>query len=306
MFKINIFATFILIYLCTFAKIAKMPKSRREVEVVIISDVHLGTYGCHAKELLSYLKSVKPKILVLNGDIIDGWAFSKRYFPKSHMAVISELFKLMKKDTQVIYITGNHDEFLRQYTDLQMGNLFLTDKYLLELNGKKHWIFHGDVFDNTTKGWAKMIAKLGGLGYDWLILVNRAVNWLLNAMGRPKVSLSKKVKNSVKEAVKFIADFEEKAIELAIDNRYDFVICGHIHQPADRIAANDTGSVHYLNSGDWIENLTYLEYNDGEWKLCQFDTKNFVEEKIDGQSINLNLERLMQPQVFAAMNELQN
>ncbi len=101
-----------------------MAKQKREVEVVVLSDIHLGTYGWHAKELVAYLKSVSPKLLILNGDVIDGWAFSKRYFPNSHMSVLSEFFKMMKKGTQVIYITGNHDEFLRKYTDLSMGNLF--------------------------------------------------------------------------------------------------------------------------------------------------------------------------------------
>ena len=211
-----------------------MAKQKREVEVVILSDIHLGTYGCHAKELVAYLKSISPKLLILNGDVIDGWAFSKRYFPNSHMSVLSEFFKMMKKGTQVIYITGNHDEFLRKYSDLSMGNLFLTDKYLLEIEGKKHWIFHGDVFDHTTSGGAKFIAKLGGMGYDWLILVNRAINWVLEKFGKGKVSLSKKVKNSVKKAVKFIGDFEKKATEIAINNHYDYVICGHIHQPADK------------------------------------------------------------------------
>lgn len=280
-----------------------MPKNQREVEVVVISDVHLGTYGCHAKELLAYMKSVKPKILVLNGDIIDGWAFSKRYFPNAHMAVISQFFKLMKNGTQIIYITGNHDEFLRKYTDVTMGNLLLTDKYLLEIDGKKHWIFHGDVFDNTTKGSAKIIAKIGGIGYDWLILLNRGINFILEVFGKQKVSLSKKIKNSVKKAVKFIADFEEKAIELAIDNHYDYVICGHIHQPADRIVKNAKGMVRYLNSGDWIENLTWLEHNDGEWKLCQYSPENFAQEEItDGKSVNLNVQELIHPQMLVAFS----
>lgn len=280
-----------------------MPKNQREVEVVVISDVHLGTYGCHAKELLAYLKSIKPKILVLNGDIIDGWAFSKRYFPNAHMAVISQFFKLMKNGTQIIYITGNHDEFLRKYTDVTMGNLLLTDKYLLEIDGKKHWIFHGDVFDNTTKGSAKIIAKIGGIGYDWLILLNRGINFILEVFGKQKVSLSKKIKNSVKKAVKFIADFEEKAIELAIDNHYDYVICGHIHQPADRIVKNAKGMVRYLNSGDWIENLTWLEHNDGEWKLCQYSPENFAQEEItDGKSVNLNVQELIHPQMLVAFS----
>lgn len=276
-----------------------MAKQKREVEVVVLSDIHLGTYGCHAKELVAYLKSVSPKVLILNGDVIDGWAFSKRYFPNSHMAVLSEFFKMMKKGTQVIYITGNHDEFLRKYTDLSMGNLFLSDKYLLEIEGKKHWIFHGDVFDHTTSGGAKYIAKLGGMGYDWLILVNRAINWILEKFGKGKVSLSKKVKNSVKKAVKFIGDFEKKATEIAINNHYDYVICGHIHQPADKIWTTEKGSVHYLNSGDWIENLSWLEYNHGEWNLKFFNEKDFEKPIIEKNDISVNIEELIHPKVFA-------
>ena len=276
-----------------------MAKQKREVEVVVLSDIHLGTYGCHAKELVAYLKSVSPNVLILNGDVIDGWAFSKRYFPNSHMAVLSEFFKMMKKGTQVIYITGNHDEFLRKYTDLSMGNLFLTDKYLLEIEGKKHWIFHGDVFDHTTSGSAKFIAKLGGMGYDWLILVNRAINWILEKFGKGKVSLSKKVKNSVKKAVKFIGDFEKKATEIAINNHYDYVICGHIHQPADKIWTTEKGSVHYLNSGDWIENLSWLEFDKGNWNLKFFNEKDFEKPIIEKNDISVNMEELIHPKVFA-------
>lgn len=273
---------------------------KRDVEIVILSDIHLGTYGCHATELVAYLKSVRPKLLILNGDIIDGWAFSKRYFPNSHMAVISEIFRMMQKDTKVIYITGNHDEFLRKYTDLSMGNLFLTDKYLLEIDGKKHWIFHGDIFDHTTKGGAKIIAKIGGIGYDWLILLNRAVNWFLDSTGRQKVSLSKKIKNSVKKAVKFIADFEEKAIELAIDNHYEYVICGHIHMPSDREVVTEKGKTHYLNSGDWIENLSWLEYNEGKWSLNFFDETKFKKPEIETYDMSVNMEELIHPTTLAA------
>ena len=281
-----------------------MAKQKREVEVVVLSDIHLGTYGCHAKELVAYLKSVSPKVLILNGDVIDGWAFSKRYFPNSHMAVLSEFFKMMKKGTQVIYITGNHDEFLRKYTDLSMGNLFLTDKYLLEIEGKKHWIFHGDVFDHTTSGSAKFIAKLGGMGYDWLILVNRAINWILEKFGKGKVSLSKKVKNSVKKAVKFIGDFEKKATEIAINNHYDYVICGHIHQPADKIWTTEKGSVHYLNSGDWIENLSWLEFDKGNWNLKFFNEKDFEKPIIEKNDISVNMEELIHPKILASFAEV--
>ncbi len=253
---------------------------RREIEIAIVSDLHLGTYGCHAKEFLAYLKSIQPKLLILNGDIIDGWAFSKRYFPTSHMAVISELFKMMQRGTKVIYITGNHDEFLRKYADISFGNLQLTNKYLLEIHGKTHWIFHGDIFDHTTKGGAKIIAKIGGIGYDWLILLNRAINWALKLMGKQKVSLSKRIKNSVKKAIKFVGDFEQKAIELAIANKYDYVICGHIHMPSDKVVETKMGKTHYLNSGDWIENLSWLEYNLGEWSLHYFDPSQYKIPKL--------------------------
>ena len=233
--------------------------SRRSVEMVVISDVHLGTFGCHATELVQYLRSIQPETLVLNGDIIDIWQFNKRYFPQSHMQVIKEIFSLLSLGTKVVYITGNHDEIMRRYSDLTIGQLQLTDKWVLELNGKKTWIFHGDVFDRTTMGSAKIIAKLGGYGYDLLILINRFINYLLQLIGREKMSLSKKVKNGVKKAVSWIGNFEQTAAELAIENGYEYVICGHIHQPQHRIIKTEKGSVVYLNSGDWIENLTALE-----------------------------------------------
>jgi len=248
---------------------------RRSIEVAVISDVHLGTFGCHAKELVNYLKSITPQILILNGDIIDGWQFNKRYFPASHMQVIKEIMNLASKGTRVIYITGNHDEMLRRYSDIQFGNIQLTDKVVMEINGKMTWVFHGDVFDATTKGGAKIIAKLGGHGYDLLILLNRFINWGLKLFGKEKMSLSKKVKNAVKEAVAFIANFEQTAAELAIEKKYDYVICGHIHQPQKRVVETKDGKATYLNSGDWIENLTSLEYHHNEWTIYQYDSTKF-------------------------------
>jgi len=255
--------------------------NKRNIEVLVLSDIHLGTYGCHATELVNYLRSIQPKVLILNGDIIDIWQFRKHYFPASHMQVIKEIFSLMSKGTQVIYITGNHDESLRRYSGLHMGNLQLADKYVMNIDGKKTWIFHGDVFDATTKGSAKIIAKLGGHGYDLLILVNRAINWLLHFLGREKMSLSKKVKNGVKKAVSWIGDFEQTAAELAIEKDYQYVICGHIHQPQIRTVETEKGSVIYMNSGDWIENLTSLEYNNGSWEIYQYDEKEMTIPKAD-------------------------
>lgn len=247
--------------------------NKRKCNVVVLSDIHLGTYGCHAKELVSYLKSIEPELLILNGDIIDIWQFRKHYFPSSHMQVIKEIFSLLTKGTKIVYVTGNHDESLRRYSGLQLGNFQLQDKLVIEIDGKKTWIFHGDVFDATTKGSAKMIAKLGGHGYDLLIIINRMINWLLKLFGKEKMSLSKKVKQSVKKAVSWIGDFEQTSAELAIENDYHNVICGHIHQPQIRTITTDKGSVNYMNSGDWIENLTALEYNSGKWEIYSFNEK---------------------------------
>jgi UDP-2,3-diacylglucosamine pyrophosphatase LpxH len=147
--------------------------------------------------------------------------------------------------------------------------LRVQDKLLLELDGNKTWIFHGDVFDASIQ-YSKFIAKLGGQGYDLLILINKALNWISESAGQGRISLSKRVKNSVKQAVKFVSDFENTAAELAIENGYQAVICGHIHQPANRMFENEKGSVRYLNPGDWIENLTALEYNAGEWAVFTY------------------------------------
>ncbi|PAM93882.1 UDP-2,3-diacylglucosamine hydrolase [Flavobacterium sp. IR1] len=251
---------------------------KRNVELVIISDVHLGTYGSHAKELNNYLSSIKPKTLVLNGDIIDAWQFRKSYFPKNHLRVIQKIIGMASKGTKVYYITGNHDEILRKFSDMNMGNFALVDKLILELDDKKAWIFHGDVFDASVQH-SKWIAKLGGLGYDYLILLNRFINWILSKLGREPYSFSKKIKASVKKAVKFISDFETTATDLAIEKKYDYVICGHIHEPKIIEKENKYGSTLYLNSGDWIENLTALEYHKKRWKLYSYSESNFTEEE---------------------------
>lgn len=257
------------------------PMAKRKLDIVVVSDIHLGTYGCHAEELLKYFRSIDPELLILNGDIIDGWSFSKKYFPKSHFAVIKEIMNFIYKGTRVVYITGNHDEVLRKYSDAHIGNLTLTDKYIMEIDGKSIWFFHGDVFDNTTKGSARALAKFGGKGYDMLILLNRAVNYCLNKIGREKISFSKKIKNSVKKAVKFINKFEQTIGGLAIEYGFDYVVCGHIHQPCKKKIVSAEGSVIYLNSGDWVENLTALEYNEGNWVIYQYDESAFDTQEID-------------------------
>jgi UDP-2,3-diacylglucosamine pyrophosphatase LpxH len=247
---------------------------KRKLDILVLSDVHLGTYGCHAKELLHYLKTIKPKTVILNGDIIDIWQFSKRYWPKSHMKVIKHLMEWMSKGVKIYYITGNHDEMLRKFTGFKMGSLKIVNKVILELdNNKMAWFFHGDVFDVTMQH-SKWLAKLGAVGYDALILINSAANFISEKVFKKgKLSLSKKIKNGVKTAVKFVNNFEQTAADIGISNHYDYVVCGHIHQPEMREITNSHGKIIYLNSGDWIENLTALEYVNSQWKIYRFDNE---------------------------------
>jgi UDP-2,3-diacylglucosamine pyrophosphatase LpxH len=263
---------------------------KRSIDVAVISDLHLGTYACRATEFLHYLKSISPQLLILNGDIIDGWQFSKHYFPNTHMAVIQEIFQLLSEGTRVIYITGNHDEILRRYSDLQLGNFQLADKVVIEINGKMTWIFHGDVFDHTNKLQARFWGKLGSNGYACLLAFNRFINRLMKLAGREKISLSKKVMRQFNKKIVKIEEFESMIAELAIEKNYHCVICGHIHQPAKRIITTDKGSVVYLNSGDWVEHLTSLEYHDNEWHIHTYAETTPGPAKITG--------RKPQPQVL--------
>jgi UDP-2,3-diacylglucosamine pyrophosphatase LpxH len=188
------------------------------------------------------------------------------------MKVIKQLLNWVSKGVKVYYITGNHDEMIRKFVGFKMGSLQIVNKVILQLdNGKTAWFFHGDVFDVTMQH-SKWLAKMGAMGYDTLILINRFVNFISEKVfNKGKLSLSKKIKNSVKSAVKFINSFEQTAADIAIVNQYDFVVCGHIHQPEMREISNPQGKTMYLNSGDWIENLTALEYVNNEWSIYRFN-----------------------------------
>ena len=269
--------------------------TKREIDVVVLSDIHLGTYGCHAQELLHYLKSIKPRILVLNGDIIDIWQFNKRYWPKSHMKVVRYVLGLVSKGVAVYYIPGNHDETLRRFAGFELSGLRIVNKVLLDLdNGTKAWIFHGDVFDVTMQH-SKWLAKLGAVGYDLLIVINRIANFISEKVFRKgKLSLSKRIKNSVKGAVSFINNFEQTAADIGIARNYDYVICGHIHHPEIKTITNAQGSILYLNSGDWIENLTALEYNNSKWELYQFPQEDFRKDADDELNTNQLFSNLLE------------
>ncbi len=177
---------------------------------------------------------------------------------------------------------------LRKFSDTTIGNISIVDKLVLELDGKKAWFFHGDVFDVSIQN-AKWLAKLGGYGYDLLTLLNRIVNWCLEKRGKERYSLSKKVKNGVKGAIKYINDFENVISDLAIENGYDYVICGHIHQPKMEYIENKHGKTMYLNSGDWVENFTALEYQFKRWKIYNYNKDKlspfYVDEDLDDMDI---------------------
>lgn len=224
-----------------------------KIDALFISDVHLGARGVESEKLLEVLKKYEPEYLFLVGDIIDGWLLKKRfYWKQSYTNVIRKILSYSKNGTKVIYITGNHDEFLRQFPFLELGNIEIHNEY--EFKGT--FITHGDLYDGVVK--LKWLGMLGSVGYDMAIYIDRK----LKSLGF-KRSLSKFLKDKVKEAVKFITSFEE---QLAYQSKLRYchtVICGHIHTPEDKMV----DGVRYLNCGDWIENKTYITLKDGIYKV---------------------------------------
>lgn len=255
---------------------------KRPVDIVVISDTHLGTIGCRAKELNRYLKSIQPKTIILNGDIIDIWQFNKRYWDKFHTKVVKRLLNFISDGTNVYYIAGNHDEALRRFLNFEIEGFTISNKLSLNLNGKKTWFFHGDVFDVTMQH-SRWLTRLGGFGYDLLILINATVNKFLTLIGREKLSFSKTIKNKVKAAVSYINKFETTVTDIASKNNFDYVVCGHIHQPCIKNFKSKNKNVTYLNSGDWIENMTALEYCDDKWSLFEYDPLFFKDDTFDEQ-----------------------
>ena len=246
----------------------------RDLDIAVISDVHLGTYGCHAVELLTYLKSINVETLILNGDFIETSQLRNRHFPKDHMEVIQYILRMAQQGTKVYYLTGNHDDAIRRYSDFSSGNVHIRDQLILSLGKKRLWFFHGDIFDASIK-YSPTIAKWGEKGYQYLILVNRFINKVRTTLGLSKRSFAKKIKQSVKQAVKFISQFENNAMQLAADEGFDFVVCGHTHQPQMRSGNFDGRKITYLNSGDWVENLTALEYKWGCWSIFEYQTAEY-------------------------------
>lgn len=224
-------------------------------KAIIVSDLHLGTKDSKAKEFIEFLEEHPTDLLILNGDIVDGWALNRgAKWKKQHTNAISKILKVSNK-TKVIWIRGNHDEFLAEFIGMQFGNIEIREDYILN----NYYIFHGDVIDVFITKY-KWLAKIGSIGYDLALWINRWYNKYRTWRGLPYQSISQEIKAGVKAATNYVNDFEVTAVKMASKHKCHGVICGHIHQPAD-LTINEA---HYLNSGDWVENRTaiLLDQND--------------------------------------------
>ena len=225
------------------------------MKTLVISDVHIGSKGCQTEKVLDLLKDESYERYILVGDIIDGWLFKKyKKFSYDHTKVIRRLLKL-SKDREIIWIAGNHDEFLRKYLPLELGNIKVVDEWV----EYGTWFCHGDKFDGIVQ--LRWLGMLGSLGYDLAI----SLDIVFKKLGL-KRSLSKFLKSNVKAAVSFMVDFENEMVRQAKKRNCDTVVCGHIHTPADKII----NGVRYLNTGDWVENCSYITYysQHGSFRLC--------------------------------------
>lgn len=241
---------------------------KKHHKTIIISDVHLGTSGSKAKQLVRFLKQNTCENLILNGDIIDGWQLQRSgKWKRKHTRFFKLILKMVDKyKTKVIYLRGNHDDFLDQILPLRIGKISIMRDYIYESAGKRFYITHGDIFDSiTTK--LKFIAKLGDMGYTFLLWLNKCYNQYRAKRGLPYYSLSQKIKAKVKSAVSYIDDFEKELANFARIKECDGIICGHIHQPA----LKEIEGIIYMNSGDWVESLTALtEDFKGNWELVHY------------------------------------
>ncbi len=242
--------------------------SKLNVRTVIISDVHLGTADCKIREVNHFLQHTRCDKLILNGDIIDGWQLSRSgRWTKAHTRFIRlVLKKIEKRDTEVIYLRGNHDDILASFLPLQFENLHIVEDYVHETSRGRYLVLHGDVFDTITRNFV-FLAHLGDWGYRTLLALNRGYNAWRAWRGLEYWSLSKAIKARVKSAVNHISKFEDHLAKLAEDRECVGIICGHIHTASDKML----GNVHYLNSGDWVESLTAIvEHYDGRFEVLDF------------------------------------
>ena len=228
---------------------------------IIMSDLHLGARQSQTDKIIKFLEENESDKLILNGDIIDGWALKGNgKWTKDCTKIFRKFMKMSEKDTKVIYIRGNHDDFLKDFIPFKLNNIRIVRKYVhMGMDGRTYFCFHGDVLDFVIME-ARWLAVIGGWSYDFIIRLNTIYNYIRKKLNLPYHSLANTIKQSVKGAINFVSDFEENAKGLTKQKGYDVAVCGHIHHPK---LEND-----YMNSGDFCENSTCLveDYN-GEWKI---------------------------------------
>ena len=237
-------------------------------QTIWISDTHLGTPGCKAEFLLDFLKNHESKNLYLVGDIIDGWQLTKKwYWNQLHNDVIQKVLRKSRKGTRVVYIVGNHDEGLRKFPGISLGNIQVVNEVEHTLrDGRRFLILHGDLFDGIIRN-VKWVAHLGDFLYVRMIAINNTLNRVRRKLGLPYWSLSQYLKQRVNKATNFVTAFENAIANEAKRRGFDGVVCGHIHKAEIR----DIGGVLYCNDGDWVESLTALvETKAGELKLIHW------------------------------------
>ena len=258
---------------------------KRNLDILVISDLHLGTYGSEADEVLAYLDSIEADKIVINGDFVDIMLFNKRFWPSSHMKVIKYFLDLISEGKEIYYVTGNHDELIRKFVNFKIQNFKIVNQIVLDTPEGKVWMFHGDVFDFSIQ--TAWLTKLAGFLYDYMIIFNSWVNKkIMRPLGRKRLNFSKIIKANVKTAVQYFANFERKAAEIAEKNGYKYVVCGHIHTPKIESFEINGKEIIYMNSGDWLESLSSLEYVNNEWsiymhKRTEKDFKNDESSKIE-------------------------
>jgi UDP-2,3-diacylglucosamine pyrophosphatase LpxH len=241
---------------------------KQQYKSIFISDVHLGTRDCKASELHNFLKHNKCETLYLVGDIIDGWRIqqNKWMWNQSHSNVVQKILKLAKRGTKVIYVAGNHDEFLRPLMPygIGFGDIEIVNQIEhIGVDGKRYLVIHGDIFDgiSTIAPW---LGYIGDKGYDLILNLNNKFNWIRHKMGFGYWSLSAYIKHKVKSAVDFIFDFEKNLIVYCKKRGFDGIICGHIHHAEIK----EIDGLSYMNDGDWVESMTALvEHLDGTWEI---------------------------------------
>ncbi len=247
---------------------AEDAETTTRVRTLFLSDMHLGTKGCQAGLLLDFLRDYDADEIYLVGDIVDGWQLkSGWYWPQAHNDVVQKLLRKVRKGSNLIYVPGNHDEFLRDYIGMTFGGIEVADHRLHEAaDGRRYLVIHGDQFDMVVRH-ARWLAFLGDGAYTFALFVNTYLNTVRRRLGLAYWSLSAWAKLKVKNAVNFIGKFEELLAAEAKRVGADGVICGHIHHAANR----QIGGLTYLNTGDWVESCTAIvEHYDGRMEVLHY------------------------------------